>query len=100
MLTHPSPALRPGAQYSPQTRTIFALLNLPSLAGCKPQLVAAFQVYHFELRELACQLLDTLPPHTLAPHAPALARQLLSSDVRSELVSTLARLDLSADPDI
>jgi hypothetical protein len=87
----------------------------PSLAGFSPRLVAAaVQNGNFEAQarawrpaaeqspqELACRLLDLLPPHALAPHALALVRQLLSIDsLNGALVSVLTKLDLSADPDV
>lgn len=53
-----------------------------------------------EAQALACDLLDLLPPHALAAHAPALVRQLVSSEANAATVSVLSKLDLAADPEV
>jgi hypothetical protein len=63
-----------------------------------PQLVAAVHNVDGAIQDVACQLMDRLPPDTLAPHAPALARRLGLR--REDIVPILAELDLCADPEV
>jgi HEAT repeat protein len=62
--------------------------------------VAAVQHDSREAQTLAWHLLDSLPRNALAPHGPALVRQLVSNTDKHVLVSTLTKLDPSADPDV
>jgi hypothetical protein len=72
---------------------------MPSLAACTPQLVAALQNGDFEAQALAYDLLGLLPPHALAPYAPTLLRQLVTSEANAASISVLSKLDLSANPE-
>jgi hypothetical protein len=62
--------------------------------------VAVVQDGSREAQALAWHLLDLLPPQALAPHAPALVRQVVHNKDSEALVSVLAKLDLSADREV
>jgi hypothetical protein len=95
-LTYPP---RSGSQPLRMRNSLLEMLHTPSLAAFTPRLVAAAQSDEQDTAEIALLLIGRLPQDVLAPHAPALARQLgvCSSD---DLVPILAKLDLCADAEV
>jgi hypothetical protein len=54
-----------------------------------------------DIQKFAFDLLHRLPPHVLAPHAPALARPLVLATYPDKyLVSLLSKLNLCVDPEV
>jgi hypothetical protein len=79
--------------------SILEMVHASSLSAFTVRLMAAAQSGDPDIPNIALLLISRLPQDALAPHAPALVRQ-LGLSASGYLIPVLAKLDLCADPEV